>query len=230
MTGPTTPRRLQASRAIGKRRHRVKHDGGSGALHGNEAPTDGGYGRHAPAEQVRHEGVAAASTARSRRAARVLAGERDFPDNPTCKNDGPCLDHGGSDFGGAEPCEPHADGRAAHRLPRRLRRGRGACSIFVCAQPNVCTSPQRHRARSWRDPIDPGGASRGCLTSQLNIVRRWRSCTPKPGTRFRRGDSRRPELGVSVPGLGAWRARSTSPTTQTARRQTAPATPSAAPT
>ena len=83
-------------------KYRVKYTiGGSGALHGNVyLRLDGGYGATLRPEQVHMKVEGAKCDGNLADATpRVLAGEcKDFPDNPTCKNDGPCLDHGGFEF------------------------------------------------------------------------------------------------------------------------------------
>ena len=114
---------------------------------------------------------------------RVLAGEcKDFLDNPTCKNDGPCLDHGGFDFAAQNLVSRTPTGGLRIDFPVGYDEDIGACSTSSVRAAERVRRSARHRARELRS-IEPG-----CLhLAAEHQVRRWRSCTQKPGTRFRRG-------------------------------------------
>ena len=119
--------------------------GGSGALHGNAyLLLDGGYGASLRPEQV-HMKVSEARCGGYQGDAvyqRVLAGEcKDFDDNPTCLDDGPCLDHGGFDFAAQKLVSRTSTGGLRIDFPVGYDEDTwGLLYVYVCAAPKTCTS------------------------------------------------------------------------------------------
>ena len=73
---------------------------------------------------------------------RVLAGEcKDVDDNPTCLDDGPCLDHGGFDFAAQNLVSRTPTGGLRIDFPVGYDEATwGLLYVLVCAAPKTCTS------------------------------------------------------------------------------------------
>ena len=127
--------------------YRIKYTiGGSGALHGNAyLLLDGGYGASLRPEQVHmrvSEAACGGDQASQGVTERVLAGGcKDFDDNPTCLDDGPCLDHGGFDFAAQKLVSRTPTGGLRIDFPVGYDEATwGLLYVFVCAAPKTCTS------------------------------------------------------------------------------------------